>query len=305
LIYSKKFLEKINNKLNEEYGISGSIRKVKNQNLFKLQIGNKWFIRFFSFIFNLPAGKKVNLKEPFILLKFPEYRIYFWRGIFDSDGSTSSDHQYLSISSSQVNLLKSFKNYLIANNILCRLNLQQNKFGKWYSLYIPSSEIKGFCELIGTSHPLKQKILSEILRKGPSVTVFRGINKRTLKGNCFDFSLMVKRRSLSKHIMLPRKPTKKLMEIARFMRIKNKNVVILVRKDRNKILTDKEVKSLSKKIEKLFGIKSVIWGKNRLLPCFYSSELSKFIRNYFVYEKPWTPENPEKLILEWNDIWFT
>jgi hypothetical protein len=303
LKYSKLYLTKLSKKLHKKLGIIGVVRKDKKYNLYYLEIGNKWFVRYFCFIFSISSGRKTNLKLPIILQKNKKVVKYFWRGLFDSDGGVSSTHQAVSISSSCRELLEGFKEYLKNNRVNCKLLSQSNKYGKWFQLYILASEIHDFCKVIGSSHPLKQKIFAEILNKGPSDRVFKGINKSTItQEGTFNLSLIENRHKSTKFVRLPIKPSKELMKLARFVRPKNESSIFVRRSDASYILTNEEVEMISNYIEKIFGVKKVFENLKSRVPYFYSVRLAKFFSTFFNYEKPWKSQTPDEFINEWNKI---
>lgn len=305
LIYSKYFLEKLKHNLYKIFNLKSSVGKVKDKNLFLLQITNKWFVRFFKYLFEIDSGKKIKIRLPSILSKRLDLQKFFWRGIFDTDGRASEINQAVTVSSKSKLFLSYFTNYLNKFNINHKLSKERNKLGIWYVIYINSSELKKFCENIGSSHPRKQKLLYNSLKNGAKETIFKGINKNSLLNGNFNFNLLKLNsyKQRNKIVNLPKKANFTLLKLARFIRPKNSNVLFIRRRDDKFILTNKQMTNLTKKFEKTFMIKRR-FENSRRIPHFYNSLLSRFFSNYFIYEKPWQVEFPEYFIEDWNKIWI-
>lgn len=294
---SKLFLEKIN-KSATEFGLKGSVRKHKRINMYGLQFTNKWFVRYFTFISGLPSGKKENLTVPPFIKKYKEYEKYFWRGLLDTDGSINFKPNSVNISSCCKMFMLEFTNFLRINNIGYRTYKLENKKGIWYQVQILAPEIGKFSELVGSSHPRKQKTLSKILKQRSFTIGCFGLNKNLLtKEGFFDHKLI---KSIErKKIKLPKRPTKDLLYIARFVRPKA-YAIRLYRKDKEVILNNKQLNYLASRVERFFNIKRKTEKKNFI---FYSYTLSKFFSTFFLYKRRDPHKDTNKLIYKWNSIW--
>ena len=304
LIYSEDFLNKIKYNLTQDFNINVTIQKTKG-NYFLLKFTNKWFVRLFKCLFNIDSGKKINIRLPPLLKEHPNLQKLFWRGIFDTDGRVSEINNAITISSMLKPFLIDLSDYLSKFKISHKLTKLTNKMGSWYNLYIYSFELKNFCEIIGSCHPRKQKVLDIALKKGPARTIFKGIKKSSTLNGYFNVNLLnvnnFKQKNEIKYF--PKKSSNNLLRLARFVRSKNPHVLTLIRKDKGIILTDEQINGFATKIENIFKTKRK-FERDKKIPYFYNSLLSRFFSTYFNYKKPWDIDSSYSFINEWDKIWI-
>jgi transcriptional regulator with XRE-family HTH domain len=215
LKYSKEYLENLSKLIKKLYKTNSSVKKLKNANAYQLGIHCKWFSRYHHFIYDFPLGEKANnLKVPNILNFLPqkikmERLRFFWKGIFDTDGTYHSLKPYISLSSRSKNLIKSFKEFASQINIKTSELLPGKNRSYQVNIYVES--IFDFIRFIGSIHPRRRQIIKYYILKGPKRKVFKGLNKNLLYKGYFDLEILGKNirvSNVSKYVKSLRKDLK-------------------------------------------------------------------------------------------------
>lgn len=265
LVYSKEFVLKLS-KLLQNYINTYNIRYYETK--YVLSINNKLFCRFLNFFFELPFGKKkdVVLKKP-LILKFSKEDLekYFWRGLFDTDGSVIKQGS-VNFCSSDKNLLNECRNYLN------KINIKSRKKEQILNIYM--KYLNKFAH-IGLSHPRKQKELLNLLKKGLTY----------------------------KSVMIKDKTDQKLLEIYKLLRIDSSNYRIRIHKTslNKSIFNEKQIKQ---KIKDIFDYelknttKGLLYFKSKKVYEYLDKKLV-----FDTLWKPIKRDEEEQLLREWNKIW--
>lgn len=265
--------------------------KKDNQNMFKLTVSNKWFINYLNFVYDLPLGDKIkqNLRLPSIIQVMPEEEKnkllpYICRGLFDSDGHHNLGSAMSSLYTASHTLKKQIVNFLIKEGV-------KHTVGKG-EIRILSDDYRKFAELIGSSHPRKIENMVKRLSIEPKSYVFKGINKAKLdkEGN-FDFAKnpLKCRMKLTK---LPKKPSIELIKLAKSLIPQKDNNKCLIKREGTN-MSKEDIKRLMKIIEDYFNCKIKI-NPTTGAYMLHNSCLTKFLREFFIYEKSWQPLNREE-----------
>ncbi len=262
--------------------------KGENKNMFKLTVSNRWFIHYLHFVYGLPIGDKIRqgLRIPEIIALAPENEKNYllsclFRGLFDSDGHYHSGSSMAQLYTASFLLKKQVSDFLGKNGIKHSLGKEE--------IRVLSENYKEFAELVGSSHPRKIKNIIKRLSLEPKTYIFKGLNEIRLdKDRNFDF-INNKLKCRLKSGSLPTKPSKRQIELAKYL---------IPQKDDNKSLVKREStnmnKDLMKEIQEYFNCKIT---RNPTSGAYFihSSSLTKFLRTFFIYEKAWQPLNHEEL----------
>lgn len=182
LFYSEEYIRFIIGILKEVYKIKTFNISKPHGNQKKLTISNKFFCRFINFFFDIPFSyKDERLQVPKIFNhnnKKDEY--LFWRGLSDTDGSFRNFAKTFTLGMKQRKLLAEFSKFLNWKDI------SHSRKGQHLNVF--ANSLNKYAEIVGSSHPRKQKILLRQLEDGPSHQVFRGINKNNMIRGYFDLS---------------------------------------------------------------------------------------------------------------------
>jgi len=273
--------------------------KGDNQNMFRLTVSNQWFINYLNFVYNLPIGDKIrqNLKVPTIidiLSKEEKNKLlpYLYRGLFDSDGHHSLGSSISYLYTASQTLKKQVIEFLTEQNI-------KHTVGK-EEIRILSDDYKRFVQFIGSSHPRKLENMLKRLSIEPKSYLFKGVNKAKLnKQGEFDY-LKNPLKGRIKISELPMRPSKDLIKLARHLIPQKDNNKCLIKRE-GMGMTKEEIKELIKKLEKYFNCKIKKNPSSRAY-LVHNSSLTRFLREFFIYEKSWQPLNKEELNQFYNKM---
>ena len=183
---TKEHIEFISNLLTDLFSKTGKIMKTGGAWIVKLNL--LWAVRLFNFFTNqaIDEPKYESLGEPTIFKTLGEpFLNLYWRGVFDADGSFKNQIAFCSISESYTD---DFQHYLTRNKI--RNKLLAKKTGG-YQLNISAKDKFRFANIIGSSHPKKQKDFLAFLTRSTSHYQFKGFNYANItSNNYFDFKLL-------------------------------------------------------------------------------------------------------------------
>lgn len=226
----------------------------------------------------------------------------FWRGMFDTDGMINPRSRNIEIASSDYPLMKECSDFLHELEIPNKINEGQDgkKGNKYYYINIKSNYFKKFAFKIGSSHPRKQIVLVNHLQSKLRYYVSNGINKKylTKKGE-FNLNLL---KNKSQKIILPKKPSKKLIKIAKYIRTtdwERKRIYF-----GTKFTDSEKIGAALKGFEDIFKIKPKFL-KTRNFYYVNSRLLYEFFSKFFIYRLPWKPiskSQSKKLLIKWNSI---
>jgi len=263
LRYSGEFVKNLQNLL---AGVLSKTNVRGTQNKYVLTINSKPFCRFLNFFFGLPVGKKKNviLTVPAILRFKPELENDFWRGCFDTDGSVSIQGA-VDFTSIDDELLNNCKKYLKSIGV--------DAMKRQHSVAIGMRYIKAFSQ-IGFSHPRKQLILAQVLRRGVQ-------------------------------LKLPKLKSKfsELSKIYSLFRIDSDGYRVRISK--------RELESKSMGDEGIRIIVRNLFGKELKKMCqgilyFKSKKAHDYLNSQLVFDVPWKPINSTEeieLSTRWNKVW--
>ncbi len=263
---SGEFVSNLTTILND-YVRASHINKMDTK--YELDVNNKPFCRFLNFFFGLPYGSKKNctLQVP-LVLKFNDYKLekYFWRGLFDTDGSALG---LIDFCSSDKNLSKQCHDYLEQIGVSSKETIRGG-------VSIGISEFKKFCA-IGFAHPRKQIEFLSSLQIGPS---FKSV--RIKENQKVNYQLS------------------KIQELLRVdetgYRIRINSVAL-----KKKGLEISEVQQI---VKNLFGYEFRKAANDMYY--FKSKKVYEYLRSIFIYEPAWeaiTEEDEYQLLCSWNDVW--
>ena len=237
-----------------------------------LNVNNKSLCRFLNFFFSLPYGakKNVTLKVP-LILSYSRNNLekYFWRGMFDTDGSAVQNHS-VDLCSSDKNILKECTDFFKKLSINPKVSM--------IGVRVNNSDLKTFSH-VGFAHPRKQIEFLSSLKQGPKFKV-----SRIIPG-------------------MEKKISSDLYKIHEFLRVDNSNnrIRINATEIRRSNITFDDVKEI---IKNNFGYEFKITSKN--LHYFKSKKVASFLRSRFIYEPAWKAieeEEEDQLLISWNDVW--
>ena len=262
LLFSKKYLQSINNLFYKEFNIKGII--VKRKTWWYYLISNKWLTRYFNHYFEIPFGKKSNIvKFPKILSGSNEN--YFWRGLMDTDGFISDKNKNICLKSSSLKILKQFGKFCIKNNI----KYDTKKEIRGWSFRIFSGSILKYAKSVGAFHPRKKGALIKHLKKGPTYKILKEINKQF---------------------------NPEIIKIFKYLR-PYKSMVYIKLNEYNKKAHKQEITKLINSIKDNFNVKITKIKRNRYNDHYYicSKQFTEFIKKNATYELPWQPLNKEDI----------
>lgn len=199
LIHAKQYVKNIANLIKSVYKIDNiKIKKLDNQ--FVIDLPNKFFTRYLNFFFDLPFNKKDDkLNLPGLITKYKQEKTnIFYRGLCDTDGSYRKFSNNFTLGMRQNILLINFTKLLDKNKI-------QHTIRKIIShtlhINVSIENLNKFAEIIGSSHPRKQNILFNHLKKGPTHNSFKGIKKENIISNLFNITKLKKLRVYSNNLL--------------------------------------------------------------------------------------------------------
>ncbi len=268
LVLSEEFVFGLKSLVENFVGIA-YVNKFKTK--YVVGTNNKLFCRFLNFFFSLPYGakKKTTLMTP-LILKFSktDLKKYFWKGLFDTDGSAVKSG-VVTFSSIDKNLLDECKNYLKSlgiNPTLTEknLNISMQDLKKW--------------NYIGFAHPRKQIEFLATLELGAT---FKSVKIK--EGVGID---------------------ERLKAIQNVLRVDKEGYRIRI----NSVAIRKEkmdIKFVQYVVNELFGHKFKKASND--LYYFKSKKVYDYLRSLFIYEPAWeaiSEEDENQLLYNWNDVWL-
>jgi len=163
---TKKHINGIQSILEELFNKKGKIMKVSGAWAIKLNL--LWSVRLMNFLTeqSINQPKYDTLKEPLIFKHFKgDFRIDYWRGMMDSDGSYSKYAINLTTASEQ--LKNDFSQFLSDNSIGHNYSVitYPNSQVENYIVYLLANSHLDFCKLIGSNHPKKKNDLEVLLSR--------------------------------------------------------------------------------------------------------------------------------------------
>jgi hypothetical protein len=242
----------------------------KYETKYELGTNNKPFCRFLNFFFGLPYGakKKTTLQSP-LVLKYSKNDLnkYFWRGLFDTDGSAVSNYS-VGFGSIDKKLLRECEEYLksiriISTKTRTSVNISMPDLKKW--------------AYIGFAHPRKQIEFISTLQNGAT---FKSVKIK--EGKEMDERLKI---------------------INKVIRTDFEGYRIRV----NSVALKKEridLKFVQQTMKALFGYEFKKASNN--LYYFKSKKVYEYLRSLFIYEPAWkaiSEEEENQLLHDWNDVW--
>ena len=163
---TKEHIKGIQSILDELFNKKGKIMKVSGAWAIKLNL--LWSVRLLNFLTeqSIDQPKYDALKEPLIFKHFKgDFRIDYWRGMMDSDGSYSKYAINLTTASEQ--LKNDFSQFLSDNSIGHNYSVitYPNSQVENYIVYLLANSHLDFCKLIGSNHPKKKNDLEVLLSR--------------------------------------------------------------------------------------------------------------------------------------------
>lgn len=129
-------------------------------------IGAKPIFRMLTRLFDMPVGRKYEIVRMPILVKNsnPEIWASYIRGLFDTDGSVSGGSRIAFYSRSR-GLLEDVGYCLRKLTIGCEFYEYHKRKQPEFHLYVSRNSIDDFISLIGSGHPIKEKMLEKLAVK--------------------------------------------------------------------------------------------------------------------------------------------
>ena len=163
---TKEHINRIQSILGELFNKKGKIMQVSGAWAIKLNL--LWSVRLLNFLTeqSINQPKYDTLKEPLIFKHFKgDFRIDYWRGMMDSDGSYSKYAINLTTASEQ--LKNDFSQFLSDNSIGHNYSVitYPNSQVENYIVYLLANSHLDFCKLIGSNHPKKKNDLEVLLSR--------------------------------------------------------------------------------------------------------------------------------------------
>lgn len=200
LIFAKQYVKNIATIIKLVYKINTiQVKKLGNQ--FVIDLPNKFFTRYLNFFFDLPYDKKEDkLDLPKLITKYKQEKVnIFYRGLCDTDGSYRKFSNNFTLGMRQNTLLNNFAKFLNKNKIK---HTTRKTISHTLHINVGTENLNKFAEIIGSSHPRKQSILSNQLKKGPTHNSFKGIKRENIVSNLFDITKLKKLRIYNNHDLL-------------------------------------------------------------------------------------------------------
>jgi len=292
---SKFFLRKLKERKVYLWGLKPSSiavckGKERNRNMWKLTTSCKSFIYYINFVYGVPLGKKHNIvKEPEIFNFIQNSAILkpqkaFYRGVFDGDGSASKQSSSINLWSTSKILIKQTEKFLKKLDIQPSIKIDRNGF----SLTIKSDDYKKFAFQIGTHHPEKSKTIIKRLKIPPKRHIFIGLKRKNIENNCFNFEKTKNIDTKKYKILLPLKPSKKLIILANYLIPQDQHKLLVMREGND--LTFNEFYAILNEIQTLFNCKIYI---NPCTKAYFinNTTITQFFRTFFEYGKSWNAIN--------------
>lgn len=294
-----------------------------------LFIKSVWVGRLLNFLTDQPYGRKYHtLRCPLILTNIDLERFY-WRGLFDTDGSYQSTMQFGTVSEQ---LVHDFEHFLEQHD----LNYYTYFSKKGNTVQIKVGSYKAFSHLVGSWHPNKQQQCFNLLKQGTRIIVFKGVKPNCLTDKGYlNLALLPKlyvairnQRVRMLHLLtmfgdeaysyliahhakfvysradhpirLPLKPTKHVMTLLQYLSPTKDGIAVTTGKYRGYY---RAIEKTVAEVHRLFGIQSLQRTNSG-----YNAQhklLRDYLRTYFVYEPAWllpTRDEEIKLIGEWNSF---
>jgi len=170
---SKIYLQKLRKLIFDNYGTKSYI-KLRGKRMYFLNITSKWYGTYLHNLFDIPIGKKAEkICVPNILFLLPKKTLlekltFFWRGMFDTDGSINQNMSnfQISLASKSTNIMKSLGEFL--SNPFIKISYTKRKEKGIHKIYIGILDYLKFARKVGSYHPLRIHILVQHLMKGPT-----------------------------------------------------------------------------------------------------------------------------------------
>ena len=193
LYHSYDYLQFIKNLIGKEFDypiLRISIKK-QERNFYNLRFGNKIIHRYLSYFFDLPVGMKYSrLTKPRILELFPlemrnKLESLYWRGYADTDGYVDKKKAKTSISGKNEKFMIQLMKFLQDRGLNPTIYTARTA----YVVNIHFYDIKKYANLIGSSHPRKQRNLIRMMKKPRNKRLCYGLLGENLTPEgYFDFS---------------------------------------------------------------------------------------------------------------------
>jgi hypothetical protein len=171
LKFSRIYLHKLKKLIFQNFKVRSYIKRKGNTYL--LNITSKWLGTYLHNFFNIPIGKKASkISIPEILFLLPkkaalERLTFFWRGMFDTDGSVNLNMSNFQITfATKSKIIDSLEKFLLNPSI--GISYTRRKEKGVYKIEINIADYLKFARKIGSYHPLKIRALVKHLMKGPT-----------------------------------------------------------------------------------------------------------------------------------------
>jgi len=294
-----------------------------------LFIKSVWVGRLLNFLTDQSYGRKYHALRCPLILSNTELKRFYWRGLFDTDGSYKPTMVFSTISDQ---LTHDFERFLEHHN----LNFYSHSSKKGNTIQIKIGSYKAFSQLVGSWHPNKQQQCLDLLRQGTQIIVFEGAKQNCLTDKGYlNLALLPKLRvairdqrvrvlhlltmfgddaysyMISHHakfvypradhpIQLPLKPTTQVMKLLQYLSPTKDGIAVTTGKHRGLY---RDLEQTVAEVHRLFGFQSLQRTNGG-----YNAQhklLRDYLRTYFVYEPAWLPStrNEEaKLLEDWNSF---
>lgn len=294
-----------------------------------LFIKSVWVGRLLNFLTDQPYGRKYHALRCPLILANTELERFYWRGLFDTDGSYQQTMQFGTVSDQLAHDLERFLtqhaltycSYFspIANTI-------QLKLGSY----------KAFAHLVGSWHPDKQQHCLKLLRQGTRIVMFKGVKSNCLTAQGYlNLALLPKLHAeienqrvrvlhlltrfgedtysyllahntkfvyprADRPIRLPLKPTKQVTTLLKYLSPTQDGIAVTTGKYRGHY---RDLVQTVVEVHKLFGFYSLRRANGG-----YKAQhklLRDFLCTFFVYEPAWLPTTRDEetnLVESWNSF---
>ncbi|MFQ6125917.1 MAG: hypothetical protein ACE5R6_15120 [Candidatus Heimdallarchaeota archaeon] len=300
-----------------------------SRGVYILFIKSVWAGRLLNLLTDQPYGKKYHVLRCPLILKNSKLERFYWRGLFDTDGSYSQTMQFGTVSDQ---LIRDFEYFLEQHE----LNYYTHFYKKGNTIQLKIGSYKVFSQLVGSWHPNKQQQCLNLLRQGTKVTVFKGVKSSSLTEKGYlNLALLPKLHVIIKdqrirvlHLLtmfgddaypylithhakfvyphasypihLPLKPTKQVLILLKYLSPTKNGIAVTTGKHRGHY---RDLEQTVEKVHQLFGFQSLTRTNGG-----YDTKhklLRDYLRTYFVYESAWLPLTRKEeinLLEDWNSF---
>lgn len=326
--YSPAFIRKLRTFMSTLFGGHPKITRGSG-GVNVLFIKSVWVGRLLHFLTDQPYGKKYHALRCPLLVANTELEQFYWRGLFDTDGSYRWAIQF---STTSDQLAYDLQQFLERNALIYYTQLSK----KGNSVQLKIGSYKAFAHLVGSWHSDKQQQCLHLLRQGTRILLFKGLKRNQLTTHGYlnlallpNLHVALKNHRISwvhlqdrfgddayaylithhakfvyphanNPIQLPLQPTKRLMTLLQYLSPTQDGIAVTTGKYRGFY---RDLEQTVAEVHCLFDFHSLRRANGG-----YKAQhklLRDYLRNFFVYEQAWLPptrDEATKLVEDWNSF---